>query len=660
MSPMAIGLGFSQAPSPGTLNVQVFETVEPDFLLPMTADAGIVVAGVFAPATHQGLYPLQSDLLSDAPVSVLAPQIEQTAENEPLRIAVPGLWACQDDGEAPTRSYRWQRNGVDISRATGPEYSPVAEDADQSLQLIETVTGPNGANSVVSNPVTVRVQQDVFAVRLTEGGLLEIVGNDGRIFDLDDPNDVYDGTYSAADLISGPVALDEAVLRVTTTPEAGQTLTIVPALFACDPALGTISVQYTTNGASVVDASDPSAPTVLVDPADAETTLVVTATASQGAGTAESVTNGIEISALPATFNVVLSDDGTLEIEGNDGRSFIIDDAENRYDGTYNVTAAALEAGAVPLVPPVLVGDENTAAGDRLAIVPALFAYDPEQGDLAVSYTTDATNDVDTRDPNNPTLLIDAADAGTTLSIAARGTQGANMAEANSNEVAIADALPVQAATPTFTLPPAAANYDNTSRASATMDLSAGSAGDTVVIHYGTDSASAPVALTVDGQVMTRIASAAAGANGNKTSGYLYELVLTSNGSEDAAIAVDLGASRSNGHIFVGAIVSGGTRVAADGAQTRTAERLSTSVAPSVSQNLVLSLCAGYSDRMNGNEDWIGTDAVGTRLTAFFGSTCASAEDVSVGPFTSALQIDGGAPSWQHGASMTTVAFDGV
>ncbi|WP_157598987.1 hypothetical protein [Tateyamaria omphalii] len=192
------------------------------------------------------------------------------------------------------------------------------------------------------------------------------------------------------------------------------------------------------------------------------------------------------------------------------------------------------------------------------------------------------------------------------------------------------------------------------------MDLSAGSAGDTVLIHYGTDSASAPVALTVGGQAMTLIASAAAGANGNKTSGYLYELVLTGNGSADASIAVDLGTSRSNGHIFVGAIVSGGTRVAADGDQTATAEVLSTSVAPTVSQNLVLSLVSGYSDRMNGNEDWSGTNVVGSRLAAFFGSTCASAEDVSAQPFISTLQIDGGAPSWQHGASMTTVAFDGV
>ncbi|WP_157598989.1 hypothetical protein [Tateyamaria omphalii] len=291
---------------------------------------------------------------------------------------------------------------MDIPQATGSDYVPVPEDADQSLQLIETLTGPNGATSAVSNTVTVRLHQDIFATRLSDGGLLEIVGNDGRIFDLDDPNDVYDGTYSAADLNPGPVALADAALLVATTPEAGQTLTIVPALFACDPALGAISVRYDTNGASVVDASDPSAPIVLVDSADAETTLVVTATATQGAGSAESVTNGIEISALPPTFNVILSDDGTLEIEGNDGRNFIIDDAENRYDGTYSVSAITLEAGAVPLVPPVLVGDENTAAGETLAIVPALFAYDPEHGDLSVTYTTNATNPVDTRDPNNP------------------------------------------------------------------------------------------------------------------------------------------------------------------------------------------------------------------------------------------------------------------
>lgn len=37
MSSMAISLGLGQAQSPGTLNVQVVETVAPDFFLPLAA-----------------------------------------------------------------------------------------------------------------------------------------------------------------------------------------------------------------------------------------------------------------------------------------------------------------------------------------------------------------------------------------------------------------------------------------------------------------------------------------------------------------------------------------------------------------------------------------------------------------------------------------------
>ncbi|WP_299609893.1 hypothetical protein [uncultured Tateyamaria sp.] len=893
MSSMAIGLGLSQAQSPGTLNVQIFETVEPDYFLPLTAGVGITIVGILGPVTHSGIYPVQSDALSNALLNVRAPQIEQAVPGAPLRLTSPGLWAHDDQNSGPTRSYRWQRNGIDIPGATAPEYSTTAADADQDLQLIETVAGANGERSTASNSIVAVHEQGLFATTLKAGGLLDIIGNDGRSFALDDPADIYDGTYSVADLSAGPVALVDAVLNATAAPDVGQTLTITPALFACDPALGEIavsyatngassvdvsdpnaptlvadaadagttlvvtanatqggasvdsvsngveipavpeitgtrpsidlnltegqtldevvtwgsdyasnvgaiqsvlrqvrtdladwsaydgaavleagrdyrvrekitddqgnfkrfysrfrtaaplpdtfnivlgndgtlqiedndgrsftleegrydgtysvaegtlasgavslvapvliadgnavagetlaiapalfaydpalgalSVNYATNGASTVDASDPAAPVLMIDPADAETTLSVTATATQGANDTSTSSNGVAIAALSGAFNIVLGSDGTLQIEGNDGRSFPVDDSQDRYDGMYNVNAGSLEAGAVPLVAPILTSDGTPTAGETLNIVPALFAYDPDFGELSVSYSTNGTNAVDARDPDNPTLLISTADAESTLRVTAQATQGTNTIDAASNGVAIAEAPSAPSATtPTFVQPAPIANYDNSSTASETMDLSAGAAGDTVLIHYGSDSASAPVSLTIDGQAMTLIASAAAGSDGNKTSGYLYELVLTNVGSASASVDVDLGGSSSNGHIFVGAIVSGGARVAADGDQTADASLLSTSVAPTVSENLVLSFVSGYSDRMNGNESWSGTTSQGSRLTAFFGSTFATAEDVPASTFTSTLQIDGGTQSWQHGASMTTVVYNGV
>ena len=135
----------------------------------------------------------------------------------------------------------------------------------------------------------------------------------------------------------------------------------------------------------------------------------------------------------PAPFEVVLEADGTLRIDGNDGRVFDVDEVSTAYAGSYGVEQSALASGPAALVPPALSAPINAAPGDVVAITPALFAYDPDLGDPVIGYSAG----VDASDPDGPFYIIQPGDQGTTLSIAATASQGAFNTVSNSDGIAV-------------------------------------------------------------------------------------------------------------------------------------------------------------------------------------------------------------------------------
>ncbi|MEO9841974.1 MAG: hypothetical protein ABJF60_00005, partial [Roseobacter sp.] len=284
MSAFSSNLGSNQEQLATPAELQAIVDIAQGTVIPVPANAGDVVVRVVSPSAYKCLYGIQSDNLPDGPINMVAAQIVQDPESEMLSIALQGLWAHDELGTMPVFTYNWQRNGVDIPGATGTRYMPVAADAGQTLQVVETTTDSNGARSQVSNTLVIAGQSNPFSVTLESAGVLQVSGNDGRSFVLDDPADVYDGTYTVdpVALGAGPVGLVAPVLRTLTTAEAGAILAVTPALFAYDPAHGPVTISYTSNGTNAVDATNPEAPSLLIDVADAGNTLTLTATASQG------------------------------------------------------------------------------------------------------------------------------------------------------------------------------------------------------------------------------------------------------------------------------------------------------------------------------------------------------------------------------------------
>jgi hypothetical protein len=275
---------------------------------------------------------------------------------------------------------------------------------------------------------------DLFEVVLEEDGTLRIDGNDGRDFSVDPSSESYAGTYSIAPgtLGAGPVPLVPPVLSFPPSIAPGDALTITPPLFAYDPDLGDPVVSYSAD----VDASDPTNPVYTVQSGDQGQAITIVATATQGALSADTVSNAVEVASPPVVdlFEVVLEEDGTLRIDGNDGRDFSVDPGSNRYSGTYGVAPGALGLGPIALVPPALSVPAGAAAGDTVVITPALFAYDPDLGDPAIRYSAG----VDASDPDVPVYVIQPGDLGNSLSVTVTAAQGASETASTSNGVALA------------------------------------------------------------------------------------------------------------------------------------------------------------------------------------------------------------------------------
>jgi hypothetical protein len=82
------------------------------------------------------------------PVNIVAPAVTGTATVGQTLSTTDGTWT---GAPAPTFSYQWQRNSVDISGATSSTYLLVEADIGNPIRCVVTATNPLGAVSANSN-----------------------------------------------------------------------------------------------------------------------------------------------------------------------------------------------------------------------------------------------------------------------------------------------------------------------------------------------------------------------------------------------------------------------------------------------------------------------------------------------------------------------------
>jgi uncharacterized protein YfiM (DUF2279 family) len=82
------------------------------------------------------------------PVNIVAPAVTGTATVGQTLSTTDGTWT---GAPAPTFSYQWQRNSVDIAGATSSTYLLVEADIGNPIRCVVTATNPLGAVSANSN-----------------------------------------------------------------------------------------------------------------------------------------------------------------------------------------------------------------------------------------------------------------------------------------------------------------------------------------------------------------------------------------------------------------------------------------------------------------------------------------------------------------------------
>ena len=101
---------------------------------------------VIEPAAYAGEYDVQIAQLTEGPVNLVPPQISGTATTLTL---LPGLWAF-DDAAPLTVARQWMRGTTPIEGATGESYTVVADDAAQTLSVVETASTSAGTREAAS------------------------------------------------------------------------------------------------------------------------------------------------------------------------------------------------------------------------------------------------------------------------------------------------------------------------------------------------------------------------------------------------------------------------------------------------------------------------------------------------------------------------------
>lgn len=119
---------------------------------------GVIEVSITAPAVYAGTYLADMDDLANGPVNLVPPAIVPDAllvAGEGLT-ARDGLWLYDPDGGLPVSTFAWQRDGTDISGATGTAYTLDGADEGADITLVETLTQTGiGARSSTSPSLTI-------------------------------------------------------------------------------------------------------------------------------------------------------------------------------------------------------------------------------------------------------------------------------------------------------------------------------------------------------------------------------------------------------------------------------------------------------------------------------------------------------------------------
>ncbi len=254
-----------------------------------------------------------------------------------------------------TVSYQWQRDGVDISGATGATYTLGDDDAGAAITLVATYVDGEGATETITSSATPAVT-------------------------------------NVADTPTGSIA-------ISGTATEDQTLTAVNTLADGD-GLGTMSYQWQRDGVDITGATA-STYTLGNDDTGAQITLVASYT--DGQGTAETVTS----SATSAVVNVPDAPTGGIAINGSateghtltavntladgDGLGVVSYqwqrggvDVTGATDATYTLTDADTGA-AIRLVASYTDGEGNSESVTSSATASVVNVNDPVSGGIAIS-----------------------------------------------------------------------------------------------------------------------------------------------------------------------------------------------------------------------------------------------------------------------------------
>lgn len=114
-----------------------------------TATGTVVDFEITTPAVYAGTYSVDLNDLNGGPVALMAVARTGTTGTGNDYIARPGLYAHRIN-TIPAFTYRWTRDGVDISGETGATYTQVAGDSGTDIQLFESVEDTYGVASTHS------------------------------------------------------------------------------------------------------------------------------------------------------------------------------------------------------------------------------------------------------------------------------------------------------------------------------------------------------------------------------------------------------------------------------------------------------------------------------------------------------------------------------
>ena len=129
--------------------------VTPQNTLVLAVGGEPLILTVAAPAAVAGTLAFAPSDLFAGPVPIVAPGLA-AAPAVGQSVAVRGaIWAHDGSGAAPSRTWQWRADGVEIPGATSPSYTPLPGQAGVGLSVVETASDGFGARSAVSDEIAV-------------------------------------------------------------------------------------------------------------------------------------------------------------------------------------------------------------------------------------------------------------------------------------------------------------------------------------------------------------------------------------------------------------------------------------------------------------------------------------------------------------------------